>query len=121
MVCAGGCSPPSRIEPYFVADTTQICNPANGPVPNLPSPGPAYECPTWKLNRCRSLLPWPHASLDNNDMAALACNYLPRIMHHHQNSGIDACVRTGALDRDQRFCTCHAAARCGWAWAAWPS
>jgi AGZA family xanthine/uracil permease-like MFS transporter len=50
LVTLGGCSPPSRIEPYFIADTTQICSNASGPPPNLPPPGPAYECPNWKLN-----------------------------------------------------------------------
>lgn len=51
MLSAGGCSPPSRVEPYFIADTTSVCTPQDGaPLPNLPAPGPNYECPSWKLN-----------------------------------------------------------------------
>ena len=49
---AGGCSTASQVSPYFIADTTGVCTPqGNAPLPNLPTAGTAYECPTWKLNR----------------------------------------------------------------------
>ena len=49
-VLAGGCSPPSQINPYYIANATSVCDSTDGPLPNLPTPGVAYECPTWKLN-----------------------------------------------------------------------
>ena len=42
----------SQINPYYISNTTSVCDAGatNAPLPNLPTAGTAYECPTWKLN-----------------------------------------------------------------------
>lgn len=49
---AGGCSTDSQLSPYFISNTSSVCDAGatNAPLPNLPVAGTAYECPTWKLN-----------------------------------------------------------------------
>ena len=48
----GGCSTDSQLSPYFISNTSSVCDAGatNAPLPNLPVAGTAYECPTWKLN-----------------------------------------------------------------------
>ena len=49
----GGCSTESQLSPYYIANTSAVCdtNNADGaPIPDLGTPGTAYECPSYKLN-----------------------------------------------------------------------
>lgn len=50
--CAGGCNVDDRIYPYYIADPTSVCTPAQpgGTLPNLPPAGTAYECLTNKMH-----------------------------------------------------------------------
>lgn len=52
LLFTGGCSTESQINPYYISNTTSVCDlgATNAPLPNLPTAGTAYECPSWKLN-----------------------------------------------------------------------
>ncbi|EIE24456.1 hypothetical protein COCSUDRAFT_14437, partial [Coccomyxa subellipsoidea C-169] len=52
LVSLGGCNVDDRIYPYYIADPSSVCTPADpgGPIPNLPPAGTSYECLTNKMH-----------------------------------------------------------------------